>query len=338
MKKHTLKIFLLITFTACNLGISTGASARSISAGGNCTINTDGSPYGVFPCSQTGSSSTGLNPPMATASGQDSIAIGWKANTTTDYSIGLGAGTYVTGAEATALGAYSSASADNGVALGNHSSANVSAGSIGYISNGQTSSTWISTAGAVSVGDTTNNITRQITSVAAGTADTDAVNVAQLKAVNNKIENNFNVFNNRLNDLNEDISITGAAAGALAALKPLQYDPLQKLQVMAGFGNYKGKTAGAFGLAYHVNENVMLNIGTSINSHSNIVNAGIAFKFGRSQKERDAIPEAYQDYGAVSSIYKLQQENAVLQSKMIAQEKLLEAQQKQINYLMRKIK
>ena len=94
--------------------------------------------------------------------------------------------------DAVAIGHNTEVSAEGGVALGSKSKATVAAGAAGYdistkAASTDTSSTWKATAAAVSVGDVANDVTRQITSVAAGTNDTDAVNVAQLKKVETKI-------------------------------------------------------------------------------------------------------------------------------------------------------
>lgn len=72
---------------------------------------------------------------------------------------------------------------------------------------------------------------------------------------------------------------------AMAALKPIQYDPMEPTQVMAGVGNYRGETAAALGLAHYTNENTMLNVGASFGSH-NMVNAGVTHKFGYSPEKK----------------------------------------------------
>lgn len=102
------------------------------------------------------------------------------------------AGTTTTVNEAVAIGHNTEVTAEGGVALGSKSKATVAGGAAGYdistkAASTDTSSTWKATASAVSVGDVANDVTRQITSVAAGTNDTDAVNVAQLKKVETKI-------------------------------------------------------------------------------------------------------------------------------------------------------
>ena len=102
------------------------------------------------------------------------------------------AGTTTTVNEAVAIGHNTEVTAEGGVALGSGSKATVAAGGIGYdvktgAASTETGAAWKATSSAVSVGDVANNVTRQITSVAAGTDDTDAVNVAQLKKAEEKI-------------------------------------------------------------------------------------------------------------------------------------------------------
>ncbi|WP_386688850.1 YadA-like family protein [Lonepinella sp. MS14437] len=128
---------------------------------------------------------------------QDAIAIGTLSTAGTSTggvnSIAIGREAKATGESSVAQGYKSSARLDNSVALGSNSVANTDKGAVGTDPLSATnatdlaSSTWTSTAAAVSVGDVGNDITRQITSVAAGTQDTDAVNVAQLKAAGFKL-------------------------------------------------------------------------------------------------------------------------------------------------------
>ena len=108
-------------------------------------------------------------------------------------------------------------------------------------------------------------------------------------------------------------SKAGANAAALAALKPIQYDPLEPTQIMVGVGNYKSQTAVALGMAHYTNENTMFNIGISLDSHDNMVNAGITHKFGYSP-EKKAIPDRYKG-GPISSIYVMQDEMQALLAK-----------------------
>jgi len=133
------------------------------------------------------------------ATGAYSVAVGSNAKATGVGAVGIGlASTTGTGATknfTVSVGAYSGADVENGVALGSYSKATVNKEAVGYDPSTQaatteTSAAWKASHAAVSVGDVDNNITRQITSVAAGTKDTDAVNVAQLKSLDGKVEKN----------------------------------------------------------------------------------------------------------------------------------------------------
>ena len=133
------------------------------------------------------------------ATGAYSVAVGSNAKATGVGAVGIGlastAGTGATKNFTVSVGAYSGADVENGVALGSYSKATVNKEAVGYDPSTQaatteTSAAWKASHAAVSVGDVDNNITRQITSVAAGTNDTDAVNVAQLKSLDGKVEKN----------------------------------------------------------------------------------------------------------------------------------------------------
>jgi len=126
-------------------------------------------------------------------------------------------------------------------------------------------------------------------------------------------------------------SKAGANAAALAALKPIQYDPLEPTQIMAGVGNYKSQTAVALGMAHYTNENTMFNIGISLDSHDNMVNAGITHKFGYSP-EKKAIPDRYKG-GPISSIYVMQDEMQALLAKDQEKDAIISKQADEIDVL-----
>ena len=126
-------------------------------------------------------------------------------------------------------------------------------------------------------------------------------------------------------------SKAGANAAALAALKPIQYDPLEPTQIMAGVGNYKSQTAVALGMAHYTNENTMFNIGISLDSHDNMVNAGITHKFGYSS-EKKAIPDRYKG-GPISSIYVMQDEMQALLAKDQEKDAIISKQADEIDVL-----
>ena len=282
---------------------------------------------------------------------------------------------------ATILGYNANVTKEGGVALGYGSIASTDKGEIGYDPSkkgpsDQTTSTWIATDAAVSVGNGTN-ITRQITGVAAGTQDTDAVNVAQLKqvqvAINAKVDTdtrntvaagdhislkedaqadgstkytvsvktdgkvapgdtgivtgdtvyretrtasdgfvtkssatagenilaldkqvktnsdqiatiNQNVDNmgRRINNLDSKINKVGAGAAALAALHPQDFDPEDKWDFAAGFGNYRDANAMAIGAFYRPDNKTMFSVGGSMGNGENMVNVGVSLKFGKS--------------------------------------------------------
>ncbi|MDU7498722.1 S-layer homology domain-containing protein [Veillonella sp.] len=197
--------------------------------------------------------------------------------------------------DAVALGHNTDVSIEGGVALGSGSKATVAAGAVGYdiLTNApstDTSATWKSTVSAVSVGDVANGATRQITSVAAGTNDTDAVNVAQLKRLHDMISvNAYNTVNVQgdVTNLKKDVSrldkrVNKAVAGsaALAALHPLDFDPDAKWDFAAGYGHYHNGNAAALGAFYRPNEDVQLSVGSTVGNGETVVNAGLSVKVG----------------------------------------------------------
>ena len=133
-----------------------------------------------------------------------------------------------------------------------------------------------------------------------------------------------------INSVSAETQRVGAHAAAMAALKPIQYDPLEPTQVMAGVGNYRGETAAALGLAHYTNENTMLNVGVSLGSH-NMVNAGVTHKFGYSPEKKN-IPDRYKG-GPISYIYVMQDEMTRMQAKNDAQQVEIEQQRAEIESL-----
>lgn len=285
--------------------------------------------------------------------------------------------------------------------MGSGSIASINKGIVGYDpstgeASTETSAIWKATQAAFSVGsakDKNNLITRQITNVAAGTQDTDAVNVAQLKALatapmnfyfggtkdkgtdaytpgtknwsmslnefrmdygdglkaeqvtdkDNKtytlvtldVEKVENIAKGKTTELKTEItkemhefkneitkemnevkteSVRGDALGAaLSALKPLDYDPYNRSQIMAGVSTYKGQEAVALGLAHYSNENTLVHAGLSYAGSSELMaNVGVSYRFGsgedkEAQKARNLRMPQY-DKGPISSVYMLQDE------------------------------
>ena len=123
-----------------------------------------------------------------------------------------------------------------------------------------------------------------IHNVAAGTADTDAVNVSQLNQAWDQINNNTTAITNignKVGELDSRIDEVGAGAAALAALHPLDFDPDDKWDFAAGYGNYRGENAVAIGAFYRPNEDTMFSVGGTVGNGDNMVNAGVSFKIGQ---------------------------------------------------------
>lgn len=347
----------------------------------------------------------------------NNIVMGDKHTVTADNTVAIGGLSSVdtrSVANTTSVGYDTKVNKEGGVALGYKSNATVDKGATGYDlsvngASSETNSTWKSTAAAVSVGDVANNITRQITSVAAGTNDTDAVNVAQLKkavagasdgndtlvgstdglslsgntlsmtvkdtagnevkgsvdlssiagstdtrntvtagenvkidetpnadgsstykinvkadgkvesgntsivtggtvynethpttngtyiskdksagenltALDNQVKTNADSISrmgNSIDKLGNRINRVGAGAAALAALHPQDFDPDDKWDFAAGYGNYKSAHAVAVGAFYRPTEDTMLSVGGSFGGGENMINAGVTFKLGQ---------------------------------------------------------
>ena len=192
---------------------------------------------------------------------------------------------------------------------------------------------------AISIGNSERGTTRQITGVAAGTEDTDAVNVAQLKALKESTEENTKEMTKQLHHLGEEIDGVrseargiGALSASLAALHPMQYDKAKPNQVMAGVGTYRDKQAVAVGMTHYFTENLMMTAGVSLAETSNtkaMANVGVTWKFGKGD-DRGNLPEVYKE-GPISSIQ-------VMQDKMMNLENINKEQQTKIEMLEKQVK
>ena len=172
--------------------------------------------------------------------------------------------------------------------------------------------------------DGLNNGGNQIHGVAPGIADTDAVNVGQLKGAQAGLQQ-------AINNVGAETQRVGAHAAAMAALKPIQYDPLEPTQIMAGIGNYRGETAGAIGLAHYRTEDTMFNVGVSLGTSHNMVNAGVTHKFGYSPEKKN-IPDRYKA-GPISSVYVMQDEVSSLKKENSEQKTVIADQAARLNTL-----
>lgn len=318
-----------------------GSGAIAIIGGGNAISNQTSSTVIGFGNTLNGENSTGVftagskntltNVSNSLVMGDNNelegrnnvISLGNKNKIEADNAVAIGNGTKV------------KAEAEGGVAIGVGSVASIGKGVLGAFAPDtipeEAESTWTSTAGAVSVGDTEKKITRQITNVAAGREATDAVNVAQLEKALESISTegltiqdggpsvtkggidggnkqvtgveageisststdavnggqlfatNQQVAQNAqsISKLGNRINKVGAGAAALAALHPLDFDPDDKWDFAAGYGNYNGENAAAIGAYYRPNEDTMFSVGGSFGNGENMVNAGVSLKLGQ---------------------------------------------------------
>ena len=175
-----------------------------------------------------------------------------------------------------------------------------------------------STPSSVSMDSNLDMGGKQINNVAAATRPTDAVNKQQVDQAMKSLAGMADSAAKKY------ASKAGANAAALAALKPIQYDPLAPTQIMAGIGNYKSQTAVAIGVAHYANEDTMFNIGASLDSQDAMLNAGVTHKFG-SSAERKNIPDRYKG-GPISSIYVMQDEVSALKAQNSEMQAMLDKQ------------
>ena len=201
--------------------------------------------------------------------------------------------------------------------------------SIADVPAGATTPAVTISGGNLSMGD------NKITNVKAGTNDTDAVNYKQLKdsrttvtsqdgsvtitPTQNGDSTNYDLKVNppldpRVDQLAEEIGRVGAQGAALSALKPIQYDPLEPTQIMAGYGNYRGNSAVALGVAHYKNESTLIHGGVSWAGGSShmMANAGVTWKVGNRDSEA-AVADRYRK-GPISSAYAMQQEMAAMKA------------------------
>ena len=157
-----------------------------------------------------------------------------------------------------------------------------------------------------------NNGGNKITNVAAGTNPTDAVNVSQLRDA----AGNMQAITNQLQG---QVNRVGSQAAALSALKPIQYDPLEPTQIMAGVGHYQGQNSLALGVAHYKNESLMFHAGAAIGGNRSQVmaNAGITWKVG-AKADETAVADVYRQ-GPISSAYVLQDKMGALEAQNLEQ-------------------
>ena len=287
----------------------------------------------------------------AQAMGENTLALGREAQARGEngsISIGVEAITGEGSHGSVAIGTSAKTEAADSVALGSYTLGNRNKGALGYDpseefvvkgangtlqistakqgTTGNTeASTWQSTRGAVSIGNSETGDTRQLIGLAAGSEDTDGVNVAQLKSLETAT---YKAIDAAAKGLRGEIHRGNAMTAALAALKPIQYKVDEPTQVMVGIGKQEEKMGYALGVAHYTNERTMFNAGAAFSDGQMIYNLGATLRFGKGGKGAGAFgdnaslsvladalqEETQQNDRQEQSIVKLQSDNQQLRS------------------------
>lgn len=247
----------------------------------------------------------------AQAMGNNTLALGREAQARGEngsISIGVEAITGDGSSGSVAIGTSAKTEAADSVALGSYTLGNRNKGALGYdpseefvvkgangtlqistakqgTTGNTAASTWQSTRGAVSIGNSETGDTRQLIGLAAGSEDTDGVNVAQLKSLETATYKTIDVA---AKGLRGEIHQGNAMTAALAALKPIQYKVDEPTQVMVGIGKQEEKMGYALGVAHYTNERTMFNAGAAFSSGQIIYNLGATLRFGKGGKAAGA--------------------------------------------------
>ena len=247
----------------------------------------------------------------AEATGTNAMALGKEAQAHGEdgsISIGVEAITENGGSGSVAIGTSAKTEAADSVALGSYTLGNRNKGALGYdpseefvvkgangtldistakqgTTGNTAASTWQSTRGAVSIGNSETGDTRQLIGLAAGSEDTDGVNVAQLKSLETAT---YKTIDAAAKGLRGEIHQGNVMTAALAALKPIQYKVDEPTQVMVGIGKQEEKIGYALGVAHYTNERTMFNAGAAFSSGQIIYNLGATLRFGKGGKAAGA--------------------------------------------------
>ena len=247
----------------------------------------------------------------ALAMGNNTLALGREAQARGEngsISIGVEAITGDGSSGSVAIGTSAKTEAADSVALGSYTLGNRNKGALGYdpseefvvkgangtlqistakqgTTGNTAASTWQSTRGAVSIGNSETGDTRQLIGLAAGSEDTDGVNVAQLKSLETAT---YKTIDAAAKGLRGEIHQGNVMTAALAALKPIQYKVDEPTQVMVGIGKQEEKMGYALGVAHYTNERTMFNAGAAFSSGQIIYNLGATLRFGKGGKAAGA--------------------------------------------------
>ena len=176
---------------------------------------------------------------------------------------------------------------------------------------------------------------KTIANVADGKADTDAVNVRQLNAIASQGNQNIAILGGKVSELDGRVNRVGAGAAALAALHPLDFDPDDKWDFAAGYGNYNGANAVSIGAYYRPNEDTMFSVGGSFGGGENMVNAGVSVKLGQGNNvstSRVVMANEIRDLKTANE--RMQQENKAMQQENKEMKNEIEILKQQVQQLM----
>ena len=273
--------------SAKEYGVAIGREARSDKAG---AISMG------YKAQAMGENALALGREAQARGGNGSISIGVEAITGdgSNGSVAIGTSAKTEAADSVALGSYTLGNRNKGALGYDPSEERVVKGANGTLqistakqdTTGNTAaSTWQSTRGAVSIGNSETGDTRQLIGLAAGSEDTDGVNVAQLKSLETAT---YKAIDAAAKGLRGEIHQGNAMTAALAALKPIQYKVDEPTQVMVGIGKQEEKIGYALGVAHYTNERTMFNAGAAFSSGQIIYNLGATLRFGKGGKAAGA--------------------------------------------------
>lgn len=268
-------------------GVAIGRDARSDKAGATSM---------GYKAQAMGENTLALGREAQARGGNGSISIGVEAITRdgSSGSVAIGTSAKTEAADSVALGSYTLGNRNKGalgydpseefVVKGTNGTLQISTATQGTTGN-TAASTWQSTRGAVSIGNSETGDTRQLIGLAAGSEDTDGVNVAQLKSLETAT---YKAIDAAAKGLRGEIHQGNAMTAALAALKPIQYKVDEPTQVMVGIGKQEEKMGYALGVAHYTNERTMFNAGAAFSSGQMIYNLGATLRFGKGGKAAGA--------------------------------------------------
>ena len=268
-------------------GVAIGRDARSDKAGATSM---------GYKAQAMGENTLALGREAQARGGNGSISIGVEAITRdgSSGSVAIGTSAKTEAADSVALGSYTLGNRNKGalgydpseefVVEGTNGTLQISTAKQGTTDN-TAASTWQSTRGAVSIGNSETGDTRQLIGLAAGSEDTDGVNVAQLKSLETAT---YKAIDAAAKGLRGEIHQGNAMTAALAALKPIQYKVDEATQVMVGIGKQEEKMGYALGVAHYTNERTMFNAGAAFSSGQMIYNLGATLRFGKGGKAAGA--------------------------------------------------